>query len=229
MPERCKQFLFVATVGTALIIAVLSSTGRSSGQAMPILLQITSPADGTIVHPGQTVTVVVTPNSGASFTHVYVEGHVPIGASPAVDAPPYQLSLPIPQKIPAGSYPITAFGVRPSQNAGRSPSIKLDVEPSLPVTVIRLDSKAITFKHAGDKIPVSVWGTFSDGSTMNITQSSGITYTTGDSTIATVDKRGVVTAVGHGSMSATPMVATYGDQTASLQVSTTYLPPDTTP
>jgi hypothetical protein len=196
---------------------------------MPILLQITSPADGAIVRPGQTVTVVVTPNSGASFTRIFVDGHFPIGASPAVSAPPYQLSLPIPQEIAAGSYPITAFGVRPGQNAGRSNSIKLDVEPSLPVTAIRLDSKAITFKHVGDKIPVSVWGTFSDGSTMDITYSSGITYTMVNSTIATVDKRGVVTAVGHGSMSATPMIATYEGQTASLQVSTRYLPPDKTP
>jgi hypothetical protein len=227
MRERCKQFLFVATVGTALIIAVLSSTSRSCAQAMPILLQITSPADGTVVHPGETVTVVVTPNPGATFIGVLVQGS--IGASKLVKTPPYQLSLPIPQKIAAGTYSIFALGTRSGQNAGTSHPIKLDVEPSLPVTAIRLDSKAITFKHAGDKIPVSVWGTFSDGSTMNITQSSGITYTTGDSTIATVDKRGVVTAVGHGSMSATPMVATYGDQTASLQVSTTYLPPDKTP
>jgi hypothetical protein len=158
---------------------------------------------------------------------VFVEG--PIGASKLVKTPPYQLSLPIPQKIAAGKYSIFAFGARAGQNAGTSDPIHLDVEPSLPVTSIRLDSKAITFKHAGDKISVSVWATFSDGSTMDITHSSGITYKTGNSTIATVDKSEWITAVGHGSMSATPMIATYEGQTAVLQISTTYLPPDKTP
>jgi hypothetical protein len=64
---------------------------------------------------------------------------------------------------------------------------------------------------------------------MDITESSGTKYTTGNPTIATVDARGVVTAVGHGSMSATPIVVKYGDQTAVIQVSTTDLPPDAKP
>jgi hypothetical protein len=174
------------------------------------------------------VTVVVTRNSGDAFTQVFVEGR-DLGSSRPLSAPPYQLSLTIPPKIAAGSHDIRAYGIRPGQNAGESKPLDLDVEPGVPITKIRLDSRAITFKHAGDKIPVRVWGTFSDGLTMDITESSGTKYTTGNPTIATVDARGVVTAVGHGSMSATPIVVKYGDQTAVIQVSTTDLPPDAKP
>jgi hypothetical protein len=148
MRERWKQFLFVGTVGAAFIVAVLGWSGRSSAQVMPVLLQITSPANGTVVHPGQTVTVVVTRNSGDAFTQVFVEGR-DLGSSRPLSAPPYQLSLTIPPKIAAGSHDIRAYGIRPGQNAGESKPLDLDVEPGVPITKIRLDSRAITFKHAG--------------------------------------------------------------------------------
>ena len=229
MQERWKRFLFVGTVGAALIVAVLAWSGSGSAQGMPVLLQITTPTEGTVVHPGQTVTIVVAPISGDSFISVLVKGPYPFSVSPPVSASPYQLSLSVPQKIAAGKYAITAYGARSSQNAGMSKPIHLDVEPGTPIASMRVDNPTIIFKQAGDKIPVRVWGTFSDGSTMEITKSSGITYSSGNPNIATVDAIGWVTAVGHGTMSATPIVVKYGDQTAVLQISTTYLPPDAKP
>jgi len=230
MRERWKQLLFVGTVSAALIVAAsLLWSGRSSAQAMPVLLEITAPAEGTVVNPGQTVTFVVTPISGGSFTSVLLDGPYPFSASPRVSVSPYQLSLAIPQKIAAGKYAITAFGARSGQNAGVSKPIHLDVEPSTAIVSMRIVNSTIVFQHAGDKIPVRVWGTFSDGSTMEITKSSGTTYSTGNPKIATVNAIGWVTAVGHDTMSVTPINITYANQTATVQVSTMDLPPDSTP
>ena len=213
----------------ALVVAVFAWSGNSSAQAMPVLLQITTPTEGTVVHPGQTVTVVVAPISGDSFTSVLVKGPYPFSMSPPVSASPYQISLPVPQKIAAGKYAITAYGARSSQNAGMSKPIHLDVEPGTPIASMRVDNPTIIFKQARDKIPVRVWGTFSEGSTMEITKSSGITDSSGNPDIATVDAMGWVTAVGHGTMSATPIKITNGNQTIAVQVSTRLLLPDTTP
>jgi hypothetical protein len=69
----------VAVVATVIALAMLALSGAiGRAQGFPILLQITSPPDGTIVNPGQTINVVVTPTSRDTFNAVLLgEGRGP--------------------------------------------------------------------------------------------------------------------------------------------------------
>jgi hypothetical protein len=82
-------------VATAMSAFVLCGIGALS-QTQPTL-QITSPADGTVVYPGQTVTVTVSPSAGATFTAVAILAPHPL---------PFQyLTIP-PISSPSPSRPI---------------------------------------------------------------------------------------------------------------------------
>src|SRR5438552_11715111 len=65
-------------------------------------LQITSPPDGTVVAPGQTLSIAVT--ASGSFNRVGLVAHDPIGFSQFLSAPPYQFTLVIPANIQPDSY-----------------------------------------------------------------------------------------------------------------------------
>jgi hypothetical protein len=201
---------------------------RGQAQSLPVVLQITSPADGAVVNPGQTVTVIVTPSQGGTFSKVFLVAEHPIGtgASQVLTSPPYQFSITIPNNIGAArKYFVGATGIAPSGQSGKALRIHLDVEPSVAISSIAVHPKTISFIRAGEAIPLSVAGTFADGSIMDITQSSGTTYTSGDTTAVIVGTTGVVTAIGPGNLGITPVIAQYGNQTFSVQVSTKRLPP----
>src|SRR6476660_968543 len=60
-------------VELALLAWFSLAAGSGLGQSPP-LLQVTSPPDGTVVHPGDTVTIVVAPSTGVSFAMVALFG-----------------------------------------------------------------------------------------------------------------------------------------------------------
>ena len=198
--------------------------GNSRAQGFPVLLQITSPASGTVVNPGQTVTVIVTATSGDTFTGVVLTGDLQLQMQ-VLTTPPYQFSITIPAKITAGKHYLNAIGGRSGQQSGKSQRLDLDVEPSAQISGISAKPAIMQFDSAGDKLPLRVWGTFSDGSGMDITKSSGTTYSSGDPTAVTVSSTGIVTAVGPGKYGVSPVVVRYGDQSCAVQVSTRRVPP----
>jgi hypothetical protein len=72
-------------------------------------LQITSPVDGTILSPGQTVTITI--NADPSAFAAIVLSCDPLLECPApLTAAPYQFTLNIPSDIPAGRYGVAAAG-----------------------------------------------------------------------------------------------------------------------
>jgi hypothetical protein len=219
----------------ALYLTMFGAAGlifcRAEGhaQSLPVVLQITSPTDGTVVNPGQLVTVVVTPTRGGSFSKVFLIGEDPIGREMKQvlsGSPPYQFTVTIPKNIvSAKGYFISAMGIAVSGGqSGKSLHIHLDVEPSAAISRISVQPTAIHFTRAGEQIPVTVTGTFADGSTMDITKSSQTTYRSGDTTGVTVKSTGIVTAVGPGRWGVTPVVVQYGNQRFAVQASTKGLP-----
>jgi len=85
----------------AFAFATLLCAGAALAQAT---LQITSPADGTLVSPGQTITVTVSASPGGVFTGVGVGGEGPIALSQLLTVPPYQFAVKIPSTTtPAGT------------------------------------------------------------------------------------------------------------------------------
>jgi len=170
----------------------------------------------------------VAPTQGGSFSKVFLVAEHPIGigANQVLTDPPYQFSITIPNNIgSARKYFVGATGIASSGQSGKALRIHLDVEPSVAISSIAVHPSTISFIRPGDAIPLSVAGTFTDGSIMDITQSSGTTYTSGDTTAVTVGTTGVVTAIGLGNLGITPVIAQYSNQTFSVQVSTKRLPP----
>ena len=70
-------------------------------------VQITSPADKTIVRPGQTLNVQVTA-TGGTFQRVVIIPGQPLPWSEILTTPPYNFSIQIPPDITPGPYPLTA-------------------------------------------------------------------------------------------------------------------------
>jgi Big-like domain-containing protein len=125
---------------------VLPYAEKSLAPGFPVLLQITSPADGTVVHLGQTITVAVTPTSGNTFTRVMLMGDQPFATILSQGGPPYQFSFTVPQTIDdARKYRIHAIGARQGQQPAISPDGILDVEPAFPITKMWLPPNTCHF------------------------------------------------------------------------------------
>ena len=174
-------------------------------------LQITSPANGTVVAPGQNIGVTVA--SSGTFQEVVVIGTGPIGMSPILTAPPYQFSVAIPADMVPGQYWLTADGITAPGQGTTSGSISLTVErPDNPVS-LSAQPGVMSFRLTEDQCPLMVVGTFPDGSLIDVTASSYISYQSDAPSVAAVDGDGHVTAVAPGSANIT---AAYAGVTNSL-------------
>jgi hypothetical protein len=92
-------------------------------------LQITSPADGAVVHSGKSVLVMVNADSSV-FQCVGLVGDSPLGDAGERLAPPYRFTLQVEPGLPSGLYTITAIGLTQSGDAVFSAPITIDIERS---------------------------------------------------------------------------------------------------
>src|SRR6266550_6341404 len=112
-----KWLWYVFLAGSICTVPVM-------GQTNP---QIISPANGTIVAPGQTVSVAVSA-AGVSFTSVgIVTQDIGFGPTAITTKAPYVFQVTIPNNI-IGSKTITAFGTTGSGAVEFSSPIAIDVE-----------------------------------------------------------------------------------------------------
>jgi hypothetical protein len=161
-------------------------------------LRITSPNDATVVHPGQSLTVIVAASPPGSFQQVVIVAWDPIGGSLPLKAPPYQFTVQIPNEIDPGEYLITAHGATEPGHDIRSNSIRIVVERAdLPLS-LRVEPSLLRIS-TGQKGYLRVIGVFGDGTTTDLTKSSRTIYTSDKVSVATVQAQGIVTAVTAGS------------------------------
>jgi hypothetical protein len=107
------------------VVAVTCALGYAGAEPPP--LEITSPANKSAVHRGETVTVTVRANK--AYRAVFLVGQNPIGVSNQVlRNPPYKLSIKIPFRIRRGVYTITAIGATATKHEEASKSIEVKVE-----------------------------------------------------------------------------------------------------
>jgi hypothetical protein len=178
-------------------------------------LQITSPADGTVVSPGQVVTVTVAASPASAFQAVVLVGGDAIGFSQVLSAPPYQFSLQIPAGTRPRRYPLTAEGTTAPGQGTNSDPITLVVErPDNPVS-LSAQPAVMSFHLAGDQCPLRIVGTFPDGSLVDVDESTYIAYQSDTPGVATVDGDGHVTAVAAGTANIT---ATYAGVSTTVPV-----------
>ena len=184
-------------VGILMVAAGLVAASAGAQQAS---VHFVSPAGGTVVRPGQTVTIAVA--ADLSVERLALLGQHPLPVSQVVApglgvARPFEFQVRIPTDIRPGPYRVTAVG-RLAGGETVSESLTLDVEKAEEPTRIWAKPSPILFSRAGERIPLRVLGAFGDGSQETLTKSSRTTYRSEDLSVATVSADGLVTAVGPG-------------------------------
>ncbi len=200
------RVLFTSLIG-ASVFAVPQS---------PQALQISSPANGSTVNPGQTLSVTVTSPAGTVFQMISLIGPDPIGFNTLATSAPAQFSIAIPADADCRFYTLTADGLTQSGQHATSAPIQIDLERAdVPMQISASDS-GLVLESLGEQVHLVVFASFSDGSTINVTRSSLVSYGSSNTSVAAVDASGTVTGAAPGSASIT---ATYAISGQSRQVS----------
>lgn len=192
-----------------LAIGVLILMGFPEARAA---LQITSPAEGTIVAPGDTVAITVVATPGSSYSAVQVIGE-DLGFSDALTAPPYELSMTIPDDT-VGPHLLTAVGVVGPEQGDFSPPVTLQVETPATITSLSVSPSEVAFEYAGEQIPLTLTGRTDTGGLIDLSRSSQTSFQSADSTVAAVAGE-FLTAVGEG---ATTVTVRYKNLSVAVQV-----------
>ena len=184
-----------------------SGPTQSAAAAQPMAtstIEITSSADGAVVHPGETITVsLATSPANVAVQFAALMGEGPLGTGPILNSLPAKVSIVIPKVESARTYMLTAVGVTTTRQRMRLSSILLDVEPSDPPTSLATELNLLTFESQGEEAPIQLLGKFSDGSTMEVTESSNVTYASMNTDVVTVSKTGTIKAVATGEANVT--------------------------
>jgi len=173
-------------------------------------LRIVSPADGTVVEPGQPLRVMVEPEPGVTPIAVAL-------ISPSIftftQQPPFTFTVTFPPDAPLGPQTLVADG-RDTRGRALRATITLDVEISRPVTSIRVEPVKIGFSSSWQE-QLSVKGVFTDGQVRTITKSRETLYTSANAQVAKVSHEGLVEPVDNGS---TTITVTYKDKSVTVPV-----------
>ncbi|MCU1240038.1 MAG: repeat containing protein [Candidatus Acidoferrum typicum] len=199
----------------AFFVALVATASICDAQNPP-QLQIASPASGTIFNPGQTISVTVTSPANVSFTSVGVAGEDPFGLSALAASVPAQFSFTVPTNISFGQYMLTADGTAASGQSVESDPIFIDIERADLPAVLTPSMSSIVFAKPAQTVPLIVFAKFIDGTVLNVSRSSYVTYSSSNPSVATVDANGVVTALCAGTSS---VKATYTLSGNSVQTS----------
>jgi hypothetical protein len=196
----CKvRYRCARSIRSTVLISLAWLLASRAAVAQTADIQITTPADGAIVAPGQTINVTVSVGAQASVTTVgIVAEDIGFGASGVKSSPPYVFPLTIPTNV-VGLKKVSAVGITALGTGVFSPSISIDVRPAAALSFLVITPTPIRLDSLGEQLPLTVTGTFADGSILEVSRSSLTTYASQDPGVATVDATGTVTATGGGS------------------------------
>jgi hypothetical protein len=184
-------------------ILILAAGWAASARAQQTPVHFVSPAAGTVVRPGETVTMAVAADSSVEKLALLGQHPLPLSqvVAPGLAATrPFEFQVRIPTDIRPGNYRVTAIGTLAGGETV-SESLVLDVEKAEEPTRIWAKPSTILFSRAGEQIPLRVLGAFGDGSQETLTKSSKTIYTSADPSVASVSADGLVTAAGPGKTS----------------------------
>ncbi|MBZ5491278.1 MAG: choice-of-anchor D domain-containing protein [Acidobacteriia bacterium] len=180
-----------------------ASTAPTTRHAVPAgesLLQIDSPADGTVVNPGQTIRVRVMSLTGEAISSVTVLTDMDdrLMTEPARSLPA-EFSITVPSKISLHRYTLTATGITAARALVESAPIAIEVDrPDMPVSLSQVNFHSLIFDALGESIRLLTLATFPDGQVLDVTESSRLFFHSTDTKVVTVDETGAVTAVATG-------------------------------
>lgn len=185
---------------TAKTLGVLLGGAVCVSFAQPIL-KITSPKDGTIVRPGASLKVRVKA-SGEPAMRVFIIGGTSMGVSTAMlDAPPYDFTVEVPRKIAPGRYNLTASGSALSGDEAKPDTTTVDVERAESPVSLSVEPASSLRLYVDEEVYVDVVGTFPDGTTISIQDSTLTKLSSRAPRIASVRRDGLVKRLAPGSTS----------------------------
>jgi hypothetical protein len=194
----------IATVQSVLL--VLSIIPSLDAQT----LQITSPPQGTVVAPGRAFSLTVSgvPAGAPGVIAIAAFGEPDPTMMQTLTAPPWSFSLTVPATIHSmRTYWVTVRG------GGQTARIGVDVERA--DSPIGLTSQFASYTtDVGDRGAIDLHGTYSDGSILDLDQSTKTTFTSGNNAIVRTTGSGF-TAVAPGS---TQITVTHMTQTLVIPV-----------
>jgi hypothetical protein len=162
------------------------------------LLQITSPANQALINEQTTVPITVLANPSVQKVFVNAQSPLPPVTS---TADPTQFTLYLSKYVTPGIYTISALGQGPSGEL-ESAAVQIDVERLDSPMQLTVTPTFMSFQSIGDQLPINVWGNYSDGSKLWLTNASRTTYLSNSTQVATAAANGlgssVVTPVGPG-------------------------------
>lgn len=197
----------------SLLIAVGMLQNTSLGQLAT--LQITSPKTGGTVVRGQQFTVSVSIGGAAAFDGVMVIGEK-LPVSPVFSKAPFTFAFTAPDD--PGRIGITAVGIKNGEAAAFSQTVVVSVETRLALSQLLVQPARLPFAFVGQQLPLIVTGTFVDGTRADLTQSSQISYSSTDASVAQVTGIGVVTATGYGANGAARISVMYQNHSKVIEV-----------
>jgi Big-like domain-containing protein len=206
------------------VFAMLAAVSIFAAPQSQPALQISSPANGSTINPGHTLSVTVTSPAGIAFQMVALIGPDPIGFNTSGTSIPAQFSIAIPPDADCHVYTLTADGLTQSGQSVSSAPIQIDIErPDFPLALSTSDS-SLNLESQGEQTHLIVLAGFLDGSQIDVTHSTLVSYVSSNPAIATVDSSGTVTAVAAGSASIT-VIYTLVSQNLQIPVPVTVQQP----
>jgi hypothetical protein len=166
-------------------------------------VKITSPVDGSVVHPGETITVSVTATAESpAVKAVAIIGQDPIGFAQVATPLPASISLVIPPVNRAGLYSLTAVAATPT-GVLESESIEIDVESAELPTSLSTPFEHIDLETQGEEWPIQLEAEFPEKKYMTVAESSNVVFESSNAEVATVNNFGMITAVAAGTAAIT--------------------------
>jgi hypothetical protein len=169
-------------------------------------LRIVSPVRGAVVRPGHQIAVKIV--GRGEFSSILVSagpsrgGASPIGLN-GITAPmgkqPWVVMLDIPLEADPQKYDLLAVGDMPTEAEVLSDPIEIDVEPaeippvsfSLPSIVMLFGNWCVGLTDDSPCAPhLQVWGTYPDGTIVNLNRSTKINFVSKDTSIARISLDG---------------------------------------
>jgi hypothetical protein len=185
------------TVRSFTTRSLLLGIFAASVYAQPTL-RIASPPNGFEVRPGQTLLVILEASSPNAFRSVMVGGDIPVGLAPAVGNGPYLASVQIPSDATPREYVLTGLGLLAPGHFVNSSPVTIFVERQDQPRRLRTEP-SILMMTVGEQTPLQVIGEFRDGAKVDLTRSKRTIYICRPSSLASIDREGVVIAKAAGS------------------------------
>jgi FlgD Ig-like domain/PGAP1-like protein len=172
-----------------------AQVASSLNAILPASVVITQPAAGQSLSPGQTVQLQVQVQGAPAdaFVVVATENDFEI-----LEGPPFAKTWQVPVGA-IGAVQLTAFAGNDSLLYGMSASVDVPVVLNEPPVKLEILPTKVLLGGPGDLFVLSVFGTWTNGVERDVTMGNlGTTYSTSNSSVATVTPDGVVIARGKG-------------------------------